>query len=133
MKPLWIPVALLGTVLALSLFSGARVADAAEAWDELLAQSQQEAAAGDWNAARGTLETCHQRWLQDQFWLRIAAHHQGLDSAEELFRRAAALSGDESSREFMAETEALRAQIRTMAETEQLRLGNVFTCLPATC
>ena len=133
MKPLWIPIALLGAVLAFSLFSGARIADAARAWDELLAQSQQEAAAGDWDAARGTLEMCHQRWLQDQFWLRVTAHHQGLDSAEELFRRAAALAGDESCTDFMAETEALRSQIRTMAETEQLRLGNVFTCLPAAC
>ena len=133
MKPLWIPIALLGAVLAFSLFSGARIADAARAWDELLAQSQQEAAAGNWDAARETLETCHQRWLQDQFWLRVTAHHQGLDSAEELFRRAAALAGDKSCTDFMAETEALRSQIRTMAETEQLRLGNVFTCLPAAC
>ena len=57
MKPLWIPIALLGAVLAFSLFSGARIADAAGAWDELLAQSQQEAAAGNWDAARETLET----------------------------------------------------------------------------
>ena len=126
MKFFAIPAAVLGLLLALSLWNGRHLARQCGDWDAQLAAIDAPAAQEDWETAEARLESLYTDWRQADLWLRITAEHDALDDAEGLFRRALVLAEEEDSVEFRSHIADLRSQLQLLAELEQVRLKNVL-------
>ena len=126
MKIFAIPAAVLGLLLALSLWSGRYLTRQCGSWDAQLAAIDAPAAQEDWETAEARLESLYTDWRQADLWLRITAEHDALDDAEGLFRRALVLAEEEDSVEFRAHIADLRSALQRLCEMAQLRWENVL-------
>ena len=65
-------------------------------------------------------------WSRSQTYLHIVSHHDAVDDAEAMYRRAIAFGETEELSEFHAELSDLRDQLRLIAEMEALNIRNVL-------
>ena len=65
-------------------------------------------------------------WSHSQTYLHIVSHHDAVDDAEAMYRRAIAFGETEELSEFHAELSDLRDQLRLIAEMEALNIRNVL-------
>lgn len=126
MKYLYIPAALLALLLALSLWNARAVREEIDGWCELVESARSAAKGGDAAAAEASLAAFGRDWQRRRAYYHSILEHDELDDAEELFTRAhsALEAGDDDG--FLAETAALAAQLRVIAEMQSLRIENVL-------
>mgnify|MGYP000550889037 CR=1 FL=1 len=74
----------------------------------------------------GTLRGSYDDWSHSQTYLHIVSHHDAVDDAEAMYRRAIAFGETEELSEFHAELSDLRDQLRLIAEMEALNIRNVL-------
>ena len=118
MKAILPPVLLLCALLGFSLWNGAVISRETEACSAAVEQAR--------SAAEGALRRGYDRWQSRQTYLHIVEPHAAVEETEAMFRRAFAFAALQEDAEFQAETAGLLAQLRVLAEMEQLRIGNIL-------
>ena len=81
---------------------------------------------GEWAEALDALWESYDDWSHSQTYLHIVSHHDAVDDAEAMYRRAIAFGETEELSEFHAELSDLRDQLRLIAEMEALNIRNVL-------
>ena len=126
MKAYFLSVLTLLAVLSLALWNSASMAGRTQRWQGQLDQVEALATDGAWEDAYQALEESYGDWSSSQAYLHIVSHHDVLDEAEAMYRRALAFAATRELTEFRAEISDLRDQLRLLAETERLDIKNVL-------
>ncbi len=126
MKYFWIPAAILTLLLALSLWNARAVAEEIDGWCATVDAARAAAQDGNLAAAEASMAALEQSWQARRTYYHSILEHDELDGAEEFYARAcsALRSGDDGG--FLAETAALAAQLRVIAEMQSLRIENIL-------
>ncbi len=126
MKRLLPPLLVLLALLAVSLWNIRCMQSKTDRWQSQLLAVDQMARSGDWAEAVDALWESYDDWSLSQTYLRIVSHHDTVDDAEAMYRRAAAFAETEELSELRAELSDLRDQLRLLAEMEALSIRNVL-------
>lgn len=113
-------------VLALSLWNNASMTERTQRWQNQLDQVETLSAEGAWDRAEQALEESYDDWSASQNYLHIVSHHNVLDEAEAMYRRAWVFLRLQETSGLWGELSDLRHQLRLLAEMEQLSLKNVL-------
>ena len=95
-------------------------------WQGQLAQVDALATDGAWEEAYQALEESYGDWSSSQAYLHIVSHHDVLDEAEAMYRRAAVFIRLQEESSLLGELSDLRHQLRLLSEMEQLSIKNVL-------
>ncbi len=126
MKAFLPPCLILAALLALSLWNSAVVADFTGQCASALTAADQQADAGDWDAADRALRRSYALWSRRQTYLHVVVRHEEIDNAEAMYRRARAFLETQEPSEFRAEVADLKSQLRLLAEMEEPSIKNVL-------
>ncbi len=126
MKYLFIPLALLGLLLGLSVWNAATVEVDIGPWCEALSAASQAADREDWAAAERTVLETQQAWEAKHPYFHIVTAHDELDQADALFASAGSYAADREEAAFRAAVAELIAQLRVVAEMQRLTVKNVL-------
>ena len=110
------PIFVLAALLAFSLWNIRRMEGETDRWREQLQAADRLALS--WES--------YDDWSHSQTYLHIVSHHDAVDDAEAMYRRAIAFGETEELSEFHAELSDLRDQLRLIAEMEALNIRNVL-------
>ena len=122
MKRMLPPILVLAALLAFSLWNIRH----REGETEQLQAADRLALSGEWAEALDALWESYDDWSHSQTYLHIVSHHDAVDDAEAMYRRAIAFGETEELSEFHAELSDLRDQLRLIAEMEALNIRNVL-------
>ena len=120
------PILVLTALLVFSLWNIRHMEGETGRWREQLQAADQMALAGEWAEALDALWESYDDWAHCQTYLHIVSHHDAVDDAEAMYRRAIAFGETEEISEFHAELSDLRDQLRLIAEMEALDIRNVL-------
>ena len=114
------------TTKAFSLWNIRHMEEETNRWREQLQTADRLALCGEWAEALDALWESYDDWSHSQTYLHIVSHHDAVDDAEAMYRRAIAFGETEGLSEFHAELSDLRDQLRLIAEMEALNIRNVL-------
>ena len=120
------PIFVLAALLAFSLWNIRHMEGETDRWREQLQAADRLALSGEWAEALDALWESYDDWSHSQTYLHISSHHDAVDDAEAMYRRAIAFGETEELSEFHAELSDLRDQLRLIAEMEALNIRNVL-------
>ena len=120
------PVLVLAALLAVSLWNIRRTDAETDRWRTQLQAADRLALSGEWAETLDALWESYDDWSHSQTYLHIVSHHDVVDDAEAMYRRAIAFAETEEITEFHAELSDLRDQLRLIAEMESLNIRNVL-------
>lgn len=120
------PIFVLAALLAFSLWNIRHMEGETDRWREQLQGADRLALSGEWAEALDALWESYDDWSHSQTYLHIVSHHDAVDDAEAMYRRALAFAATRELTEFRAEISDLRDQLRLLAETERLDIKNVL-------
>ena len=126
MKPLVISLAVLGAILAFSLWAGRYVEGRTEDWSDQLSLADASAQQERWADAQAQLRQAYADWGRSQAFFHTILEHDELDEAESLFATAFAACDDEDAPDFHAAMAQLDAQFRLLAETQAVSIKNIL-------
>lgn len=126
MKAYLLSVLTLLAVLSLALWNSASMAGRTQRWQGQLDQVEALAKDGAWEEAYQALEESYGDWSSSQAYLHIVSHHDVLDEAEAMYRRAAVFICLQEESSLLGELSDLRHQLRLLSEMEQLSIKNVL-------
>nr|WP_325244380.1 DUF4363 family protein [uncultured Oscillibacter sp.] len=126
MKAYFLSVLTLLAVLSLALWNSASMAGRTQRWQGQLDQVEALATDGAWEEAYQALEESYGDWSSSQAYLHIVSHHDVLDEAEAMYRRAAVFICLQEESSLLGELSDLRHQLRLLSEMEQLSIKNVL-------
>ena len=126
MKAYLLSVLTLLAVLSLALWNSASMAGRTQRWQGQLDQVEALATDGAWEDAYQALEESYGDWSSSQAYLHIVSHHDVLDEAEAMYRRAAVFICLQEESSLLGELSDLRHQLRLLSEMEQLSIKNVL-------
>ena len=126
MKAYFLSVLTLLAVLSLALWNSASMAGRTQRWQGQLDQVEGLATDGAWEEAYQALEESYGDWSSSQAYLHIVSHHDVLDEAEAMYRRAAVFICLQEESSLLGELSDLRHQLRLLSEMEQLSIKNVL-------
>ena len=126
MKAYFLSVLTLLAVLSLALWNSASMAGRTQRWPGQLAQVEALATDGAWEDAYQALEESYGDWSSSQAYLHIVSHHDVLDEAEAMYRRAAVFICLQEESSLLGELSDLRHQLLLLSEMEQLSIKNVL-------
>ena len=115
------PIFVLAALLAFSLWNIRHMEGETDRWREQLQGADRLALSGEWAEALDALWESYDDWSHSQTYLHIVSHHDAVDDAEAMYRRAIAFGETEELSEFHAELSDLRDQLRLIAEMEALK------------
>ena len=121
-----VPVAVLALLLGLSLENGRRVESDAARWLAAVETATAAAEREDWSGARDALREARESWESRKPWLHIVTAHDELETADALFAEADSFAQELDMAEFRAAAAQLAAQLRVVADMQQLTLRNVL-------
>lgn len=120
------PLYVLAALLLFSLWNIRHVETETDRWRSQLQQIDALALTGAWEETLDALWESYDDWSHSQTWLHIVSHHDAVDDAETLYRRAIAFAEMEEPAEFHGEIADLRDQLRLIAEREALDIRNIL-------
>ena len=120
------PVLVLAALLAVSLWNIHHMDVETDRWRAQLQAADRLALSGEWAETLDALWESYDDWSCSQTYLHIVSHHDAVDDAEAMYRRAIAFAETEEITEFHAELSDLRDQLRLSAEMEALNIRNVL-------
>ena len=126
MKAYFLSVLTRLAVLSLALWNSASMAGRTQRWQGQLDQVEALATDGAWEDAYQALEESYGDWSSSQAYLHIVSHHDVLDEAEAMYRRAAVFICLQEESSLLGELSDLRHQLRLLSEMEQLSIKNVL-------
>ena len=113
-------------ILGFSLWNGYAISRSVTRWTIPLTEAGAAAAKEDWDAAEAAMQESYQDWQQYQTWLHVAFQHSQAENIEDLYRRTFAFLQFREEAEFQSELAGLRNQLRQLAESERISLGNIM-------
>ena len=125
-KALLPPLAVLAAVFSFALWNSSAMETHTTRWQGQLQQVEALAVGGDWDGALAALDAGHGDWSRGQTYLHVVAEHGAVEAAEAMYLRAASYAAAQELTELRAELSGLREQLRLLAETERLSLGNIL-------
>jgi len=125
-KGFLIPLAVLTAILAFCLWNGAAMGEDTARWRAQLEEADRLVQSGDWKGASAAIAESYAGWTSRQTYLHCVTGHDAVDEAEAMYLRALAFAEREEDSEIRAELAGLRAQLRRLAEMEELSLRNVL-------
>lgn len=125
-RTLLLPLCVLAALLTFSLWNVHHLAAETDRWRSQLQQADTLALSGEWAETLDALWESYDDWSHRQTYLHIVAHHDAVDDAEAMYRRAIAFAETEELTEFHAETADLRDQLRLILMRETLSLRNIL-------
>lgn len=120
------PLCVLAALLAFSLWNIRCMEVETDRWRTQLQQADVLALSGEWSETLDALWESYDDWAHRQTYLHIVSHHDAVDDAEAMYRRAIAFAETEEVTELHAELADLRDQLRLLAEMEALNIRNVL-------
>ena len=120
------PILVLAALLAVSLWNIHHMDAETDRWRAQLQEADRLALSGEWAEALDALWERYDNWSLSQTYLHIVSHHDAVDDAEAMYRRAIAFAETEEITELHAELSDLRDQLRLIAEMEALNIRNVL-------
>ena len=120
------PLLVLAALLAVSLWNIRHMDAETDRWRAQLQTADRLALSGEWAETLDALWESYNDWSLSQTYLHIVSHHDAVDDAEAMYRRAIAFAETEEVTEFHAELSDLRDQLRLIAEMEALNIRNVL-------
>ena len=89
------PIFVLAVLLAFSLWNIRRMEGETDRWREQLQAADRLALSGEWAEALDALWESYDDWSHSQTYLHIVSHHDAVDDAEAMYRRAIAFGETE--------------------------------------
>lgn len=126
MKSFLAPVLILASLLLGATLNCRSMINYTDQWRTQLEQADTLAAEENWPRAMEVLKQSYESWSKRQTYLHIVAEHAAVDSAEAMYRRAAAFAQTEEPSEFQAELSDLQNQLRLLAEMERFSIKNIL-------
>lgn len=126
MKYIVIPCAVIALLFGLAMWNARSVGSDIEPWCDALADARAAVENEDWDGARELLDGIREVWDDHKDYYHIVIEHDELDNAEALFERVYAAIDTQDDSSFRAETGALVAQLRVIAEMQELTIRNVL-------
>lgn len=127
MKRAYLPSLLvLSVILVFSTWNSAHMTTQTTRWQAQLSRVEQLGQHRLWSQAEQALASCYDDWSSRQTYLHIVSHHDVIDDAEAMFRRAQAFAVSREPSEFLAELSDLIDQLRLLAEMEQCTIKNIL-------
>lgn len=126
MKRLWISLALLLGIFALSLWSIHGISALSDRLVLELEQAESCVVAGDWDRARQITLQAQSRWRDSASHLYLYQCHATGDEINSGFRQALEYLRWQDTPEYSATNSALIADVEHLAEMELLTLRNLF-------
>lgn len=120
------PLCVLAALLLFSLWNIRHMAAQTDRWQAQLCTADHLALSGEWAETLDALWESYDDWSHSQTYLHIVSHHDAVDDAEAMYRRAIAFAETEEVTEFHAELSDLRDQLRLLSEMEALDLRNIL-------
>lgn len=124
MKALYLPLALLGAMLAFALWTGHYVQQQTDRWIAMLELSDRLAVEEQWEDAEDQIQRSYQDWKRNQTFFHTILEHQELDEAESLFAAAFAACDQRDVPDFHTTLAQLYSQLRLLSETQQVSIKN---------
>lgn len=125
-RMLLMPLCVLAVLLAFSLWNIRCMKTETDRWRGQLQQADALALSGEWAETLDALWESYDDWSHRQTYLHIVSHHDAVDDAETMYRRAIAFAETEELTEFHAEVADLQDQLRLILAREQLNLRNIL-------
>lgn len=113
-------------VLFLALWNNASMTERTQRWQGQLDQVESLIVDNDWEQADQALAKSYDDWSASQAYLHIVSHHEVLDEAEAMYRRAAVFIQIREESSLLGELSDLRHQLRLLSEMEQLSIKNIL-------
>ena len=89
------PIFVLAALLAFSLWNIRHMEGETDRWREQLQAADRLALSGEWAEALDALWESYDDWSHSQTYLHIVSHHDAVDDAEAMYRRAIAFGETE--------------------------------------
>ena len=115
-RPLVLPLCVLAALLAFSLWNIHHMDVETDRWRAQLQAADRLALSGEWAETLDALWESYDDWSHCQTYLHIVSHHDAVDDAEAMYRRAIAFAETEEITEFHAELSVLQDQLQLIAE-----------------
>jgi hypothetical protein len=125
-KALLPPLLVLTVILAFASWNSATMSAHTDRWQTQLQQVDRLAQEENWSGAIASLSVSYQDWSACQTYLHIVSHHDAVDDAEAMYRRAMAFAATQEPSEFRAELADLQDQLRLLAEMERFSIKNIL-------
>ena len=126
MKALYIPVAILFSLLVMSLLGSAYVQNRTDIWIASVEEISESLPGEHWYELESTLLAVHKGWEDSQKLFHLILDHQDLDEAEKYFSGALAACREQDSIEFRIHLAQLTAQFTFLGDTQELSLKNIL-------
>lgn len=121
-----LPLAVLAAILTFSLWNSANMTAQTDRWRQELRQVDALVQTASWPQAASALRDSYKDWTDHQTYLHIVSHHDAVDDAEAMYRRAQAFAATRETSELRAELSDLMDQLRLLSEMEQFNVKNVL-------
>ncbi|MCI8801877.1 MAG: DUF4363 family protein [Oscillibacter sp.] len=125
-RALFLPAAVLGLLLAFSLWNSFAMSAHVQRWQSQVDEAIRLAEDGDWSGAAAALDAGYADWSRRQTYLHTVTQHDAVDDAGAMYHRAMAFAACQEDSEFQAEAAGLRDQLRLLAEMEQFSVKNIL-------
>ena len=121
-----LPVGVLAAILICSVWNARILSGRSRLLLSQLDRAEQYAYAQEWANAADAMEAGYRDWNAQRTYLHIVSRHDASNGADTLYQHCLlyARAGDELN--FLAELQALREQIETLADMEQFSIGNIL-------
>ena len=126
MKALYLPLLLLGAMLAFALWTGRFVQQRTDHWIAMLELADHLAVEERWEDAEDQIQRSYRDWRESQTFFHTILEHEELDEAEGLFAAAFAACDQRDVPDFHTTLAQLYTQLRLLAETQQVSIKNVL-------
>ncbi|MBQ9493664.1 MAG: DUF4363 family protein [Oscillibacter sp.] len=121
-----IPVITLAALLLFSLWNARILSGHCRNLLEQLDRAEQYARAQQWTQAADAVRDGYRDWQSRKTYLRVVSRHDASNGADTLYQQCVLYAGAGDEVHFLTELQALREQIETLTEMEQLSIGNVL-------
>ena len=126
MRALVVPLLLLIAMFSAALYNSALITRQTDRWLKELDTIDQAVEEKNWSSAMKQLQKTCDNWHSHQTYLHIVSRHNELDEADSLFSQLIVLCDEENTAETRLHLADLRAQLKLLAEMEQLTIANIL-------
>lgn len=126
MKKGWLAVALLGAMVALSLWHVSALRSLTGSLGEELRRAEELAASGDWDKAAEVTKAASEQWDDRAFYLHVTLDHKTADDIAVGFAETLGFLEWREAGEYAAANARLMEQLEVLGEVERPNLENLL-------
>ncbi len=126
MKKGWLAAALLGAMVALSLWHVSALGNLTGSLGEELRRAEELAAGGDWDKAEEVTKAAAEKWDDRAFYLHVTLDHKTADDIAVGFAETLGFLKWREAGEYSAANARLMEQLELLGEVERPNLENLL-------